>query len=157
MEKGKVSGNFGGIFGGDARLKRSIKVSGRDLVLGRRDAQVGPDGNIYILRRSSSPTMQVINESGDAVRSLTLAPPMPDSSVTNFYIAQRSLLVAFQTKQKEGTHTMQYALYDLQGGKLLRTYYLPPRTGLLTCFSGEEVTILTHRNGYFAIATADVK
>ncbi len=165
VERDKPQRTSAGIYDSDARLKRPIKLSAAEpdtqgalVMTPSRDAQVGRDGNIYLLRRTSPPEVQVVSESGDVLRKLKLAPPIPNSTVGDFFVGDRGLLVEFQTEpSKDAPHPNRLALYDPTDGTLWRSYYLPPRSGFPACLSGSELTILTPSHGYFAISTAEIK
>jgi len=165
---------FTGIFGSDAQLKRALKLPGdadveqqmskSKLYAGNvAEARLAPNGNIWLLRKTGQPRIQVLDGRGALLRVLELKAPAENARPMDFFSSGTRLLVVFQTqeqpKQAGGSKAkMLYGLFDGESGELITVYVPPEKPGILACVNGTELTFLRGTaEGRFGIARADLE
>jgi hypothetical protein len=103
-------------------------VSGLDLA----DAEVGSDGNLYVMRRSSPALVYVIAPSGKIMQTLKVAAP-PGARPSAFHVSRNRLAISFWNEESQ-SQTMVIA--DTLTGRKIASY--ADRTGLGTSFACYE-------------------
>jgi hypothetical protein len=100
------------------------------------DAEVGSDGNLYVMRRSSPALVYVIAPSGKIMQTLKVGAPLPDAMPSAFHVSGNRLAISFGN-EKSQSQTIVVA--DAQTGQKIASYSDP--TGLGTafaCYSANE-------------------
>jgi len=159
-----------GIFGPDARLKRSLKdakddrftpvssPSGnsakvRNPAIELGSAKVGPDGNLYVLKSSDPAVVEVFNLAGRQLRALKLAPPFPKAQSHDLFVTPDRVVVMYQrTKDSaEVKEPVVFAEYSLQTAEPL-VAHLPRGKGVVACFDASDATVLVSgKDGRFGL------
>src|SRR6202158_923625 len=100
------------------------------------DAEVGSDGNLYVMRSSSPALIYVIAPSGKIMQTLKVAAPQPGTAPSAFHVSGNRLAISFWN-EKSRSQTVVVA--DAQTGRKIASYADP--TGLGTsfaCYSANE-------------------
>ena len=100
------------------------------------DAEVGSDGNLYVMRGSSPALIYVIAPSGKIMETLKIAGPMTGALPIAFHVSGNRLALSFWNEEGE-SQTMVVA--DAQTGREIARYGDP--TGLgpsFACYSANE-------------------
>jgi hypothetical protein len=105
------------------------------------NARPGPDGGAYIFKASPTPKVQELDASGDVLRVLDLAPPLPGAEAFDFFgLSRGTIAVAYEIDQ--GPYTGLYvSLYNGSTGAAKATY-LDRGKGILACSEGNSVIIM---------------
>jgi len=121
----------------DERLSGNAAVE-----LGRVGA--GPDGNVYVMRRTSQAVIYVISPNGRVVRKLHIDSSDPAVHPRDLQFSARGLAVSFPG---EGAATMLRTA-DLNG-KEMRTYHAEASAhpGVLACYDSSSLTFLSQQEG----------
>jgi hypothetical protein len=106
------------------------------LSLDLSDAEVGTDGNIYALRRSSPALVYVISPAGKLLRTLKVSPPaagvMPDS----FHVSKNRMAVSFWSDDDQNR---MLVVSDAQTGQGIATYSGGAELGQsFACYSADD-------------------
>ncbi len=156
-----------GIFGPDAKLKRSIverknNSSGQaakeaspmadDPFAQGGTAVLGSDGNIYVLVDGDQTQVAVVTQTGRFVRQLTLQHPFEVVGVaTGMWISGGRILVTYESESDDPKGAYLYAIYDQQTGETLRLYR-PEFSGSLACFDqGQSISVLMSQKNSGAV------
>ena len=100
------------------------------------DAEVGSDGNLYVMRRSSPALVYVIAPSGKIMQTLKIAAPLPGSAPNAFHVSANRLAISFGNEESQ---SQTIVVADAQTGRRIASYSDP--TGLETsfaCYSANE-------------------
>jgi hypothetical protein len=100
------------------------------------DAEVGSDGNLYVMRRSSPALVYVIAPSGKIMRTLKIAAPVRGAAPSAFHVSGNRLAISFWNEESQSQTIM---VADAQTGRMIASYSDP--TGLETsfaCYSANE-------------------
>ncbi len=97
------------------------------------DAEVGSDGNLYVMRASSPALVYVIAPSGKIMQTLKVAAPLRSGVPSGFHVSGNRLAISFWNGEKQ-SQTMVVA--DAQTGRKIASYADP--TGLGTGFACYE-------------------
>lgn len=107
-------------------------VPGLDLA----DAEVGSDGNLYVMRRSSPALVYVIAPSGKIMQTLKIVAPLPGSAPSAFHVSGNRLAISFGNEESQ---SQTIVVADAQTGQKIASYSDP--IGLETsfaCYSANE-------------------
>jgi hypothetical protein len=100
------------------------------------DAEPGPDGNIYALRRSSPALIYVISPAGKILRTLKVRGPAPGVMPDTFHVSANRLAVSFWD---DDTHSHALAVVDAQTGRSIATYSDSAGLGpSFACYSADD-------------------
>ena len=83
------------------------------------DAEPGPDGNIYVLRRSSPALIYVISPAGKIVKTLKINSPAAGVMPNTFHVAANRVALSFWD---DATNSQTIAVIDAQTGSRVATY-----------------------------------
>jgi hypothetical protein len=144
--------NFTAVFSGDGRELAQLafqeaqgsakrqKEAQKDAekpapMLDLADAEVGSDGNLYVMRGSSPALVYVIAPSGKIMQTLKVAAP-PGARPSAFHVSRNRLAISFWNEESQ-SQTMVIA--DTQTGRKIASY--ADRTGLgasFACYEANE-------------------
>jgi hypothetical protein len=118
----------------------------------------GDDGNIYTMRLSSSPQVQVISPGGEVLRSMPLSSPAPDYFAQQMIVGQGRLIVLYRKQAAEGRSASSIvSVFDAQTGAKLADYLAaPPLGGGLACFTRAGLVFVGEKDGKVAIRYAPI-
>src|SRR5271157_5625955 len=94
------------------------------------DAEVGSDGNLYVMRSSSPALVYVIAPSGRIMQTLKVAAPLPGAVPSGFHVSGNRLAISFWNAAGEGQTVV---VADAQTGRKIASY--DDVTGLGTSFA----------------------
>ena len=101
------------------------------------DAEVGRDGNLYVMQRSySSALVFAISASGEIVRKVRIPDPLPGGTPTAFHVSANRFAIAF-----ENDHPQQHILVvaDASTGRKIATYSVASElASSFACYSADE-------------------
>jgi hypothetical protein len=115
---------------------------------------IGSDGNAYLLRATSPPTITVISPGGETLRSFTVNPP--DSSVrfSNVHIADNRIALFYW---ENDSRTALVRLVDYEG-QVVGTYKSTALTPVFPCFSPEGTfTFMMMKHGHQDLVRVEAK
>ena len=107
-------------------------------VLDLTDAEVGGDGNLYVMRRSSPVLIYVVSPSGMILRTLKIATPAHVEFPSGFHLSANRLAVSFANDENQ-SQTLVVA--DAQLGRKIAAYSFTDPTGTVpsfACYSANE-------------------
>jgi len=101
------------------------------------DAEVGRDGNLYVMQRShSSALVFVISSTGEVVRKLRIPGPLPGGTPSAFHVSENRLAIGFEN---DHGHQNILVIADAWTGRKIASYSvssdLAPR---FACYSADE-------------------
>jgi hypothetical protein len=100
------------------------------------DAEPGPDGNIYVLRRSSPALIYIISPAGKIVKALKINSPVAGVMPNTFHVAANRVAVSFWD---DATNSQTIAVIDAQTGRRVATYSDAGALGpSFACYSADE-------------------
>lgn len=98
------------------------------------DAEVGSDGNLYVMRASSPALVYVIASSGTIMQTLKVAGASGGGVASAFHVSGNRLAISFWNEE---TQSQTVVVADAQTGQKIASYADP--TGLaLACYSANE-------------------
>jgi len=124
-----------------ATAKSAVKLAIRDSqkstpTLNLSDAEPSPDGDIYVLRRSSPALIYVISPAGKILRTLKIAPPATGVMPNTFHVSANRVAVSFWD---ENTNSQTLVVTDAQTGRRIATYADPGGLGpAFACYAADE-------------------
>lgn len=105
-------------------------------VLDLADAEVGSNGNLYVMRRSSPAQVYVIAPSGKILDTLKVSGPRTGSVPGAFHVSINQMAVSFWNEENK-SQTMVVA--DAQTGRKIASYSDPAGLGpMFACFAANE-------------------
>jgi len=107
-------------------------------ILDLTDAEVGGDGNLYVMRRSSPVLIYVVSPSGTVLRTLKIATPAHVQFPSGFHLSANRLAVSFAHDENQ-SQTLVVA--DAQLGRRIAAYSFTDPTGAapsFACYSANE-------------------
>src|SRR5208282_5101232 len=115
-------------------------------VLDLADAEVGSDGNLYVMRASSPALVYVIAPSGKIVQTLKVGAAARSGVASAFHVSVNRLAISFWSEEKQ-SQTMVVA--DAQTGRKIASYADPTGLGTFLCYEANEgvFTFLDLREG----------
>lgn len=100
------------------------------------DAEVGSDGNLYVMRRSSPALVYVIAPSGKITQTLKVSGPRTGSAPSAFHVSGNQMAISFWNEEAQ-SQTMVIA--DAQTGRKIASYSASSDLGpSFACFSANE-------------------
>ena len=100
------------------------------------DAEVGSDGNLYVMRGSSPALVYVIAPSGKIMQTLKVAAPLAGAVPNGFHVSGNRLAISFWNEESQ---SQTVAVADAQTGRKIAGY--ADSTGMGTsfaCYSANE-------------------
>jgi hypothetical protein len=94
------------------------------------DAEVGSDGNLYVMRGSSPALVYVIAPSGKIVKKLKISAPLPGAVPSAFHLSGNRLAISFWNEENQSQRVI---VADAQTGRSIASY--DDATGLGTSFA----------------------
>ena len=118
--------------GGKAEATKDTGAPALDLA----EAEVGTDGNLYVMRRSSPALVFVISPSGTITQTIKVAAPQPDAAATAFHVSGNQLAISFWN---DGNHSQTVIVADAQTGRRIASYADAGALGpSFACYSANE-------------------
>jgi hypothetical protein len=100
------------------------------------DAEVGRDGNLYVMHGSSPPLVYVIAPTGKVMRTIKVAVPLPGATPSAFHVSENQLAVLFGD---EKTQRQTVVVADAETGRKIASYADALELGpAFACFSANE-------------------
>ena len=100
------------------------------------DAEASPDGNIYVLRRSSPALIYVISSAGNILRTLKIKSPAFGLMPNTFHVSANRVAVSFWD---DNTSTQALVVTDAQTGRRIATFSDAGALGpSFACYSADE-------------------
>jgi hypothetical protein len=100
------------------------------------DAEVGSNGNLYVMRRSSPALVYVIASSGKIMDTLKVDGPRTGSAPSSFHVSINQMAVSFWNEE---TKSQTMVVADAQTGRKIASYSDPAGLGsMFACFSANE-------------------
>ena len=100
------------------------------------DAEVGGDGNLYVMRGSSPALVYVIAPSGKIMQTIKVAAPLAGSVPNGFHVSGNQLAILFSN---EDNQSKTIVVADAQTGRKIASY--ADTTGMgssFACYSANE-------------------
>ena len=100
------------------------------------EAEVGSDGNLYVMRFSSPALVYVIGPSGKIMKTIKLSSPRPGALPTAFHLSGNRLALSFWNNENQ---RQAVVVADAQTGRKIASYADP--TGLgpsFACYSAND-------------------
>lgn len=125
----------------DGQLRSGEKESATDAeqavpTLDLADAEVGSDGNLYVMRGSSPALIYVIAPSGEIMKTLKIAGPAAGVVPGGFHVSGNRLALSFWNEES-GSQMMVVA--DAQTGRKIASYVNASGPGpSFACYSADE-------------------
>ena len=104
-------------------------------ILDLADAEVGSDGNLYVMRGSSPALVYVIAPSGKIMQTLKVAAPLRSGVPSGFHVSGNRLAISFWNGERQ-SQTMVVA--DAQTGRKIASYADPTGLGMFVCYEANE-------------------
>jgi hypothetical protein len=107
------------------------------------DAEVGRDGNLYVMRASAHALVDVISPSGKIMKTLKIATPLAPSIPNSFHVSENRLAVLFWNEEKQA---LAISVVDAQTGRKIAAYSSSADFGIFACYSANDgvFTFLKH-------------
>lgn len=116
-------------------------------------------GEIYLLKATSPPHVEVFSSAGKLVRSMELPPPFKEAAHGTLYLSGSNILLMYQTSDPEEARKsfrLYYTLYSGLTGKPVITY-LQDHPAILGCVNGTEAVFLKGMSGRLVLGTTELK
>jgi hypothetical protein len=108
------------------------------------EAEVGSDGNLYVMRSSSPALVYVIAPSGKIVKTLKVAGPVPGATPGAFHVSGNQMALLFWNEE---TETRTVVVADAQTGRRISSYNDLSGGSQFACFSANEGVFIFLRLG----------
>ena len=100
------------------------------------DAEVGREGNLYVMRASSPALIYVIAPSGQIMKALKIAGPAADAVANGFHVSGNRLALSFWNEDAE---SQLIVVVDAQTGRKIASYAKSSELGpSFACYSADE-------------------
>ena len=100
------------------------------------DAEVGRDGNLYVMHGSSPALVYVVAPTGKVIRTIKVAPPVPGATPAAFHLSENQLAILFGDEKAE---RQTVVVADAETGRKIASYANAPELGpAFACFSANE-------------------
>ena len=100
------------------------------------DAEVGSDGNLYVMRSASPALVYVIGSSGKIFKTLRIAAPLKSGAPAGFHVSGNRLAISFWNDRTQSQTVM---VADAQNGRKIATYEGAGALGpAFACYSANE-------------------
>jgi hypothetical protein len=112
-------------------------------------AVLADDGDIYILRASDRPTLQVVTADGASQRTVEFEPPAPDVMPSDLIISKHSIAVAYFMSKSSKICLTKGALvvYGRQSGNVIATYYAQLAPHRYVCAQNHQLVYFRSEKG----------
>jgi hypothetical protein len=100
------------------------------------DAEVGSDGNLYVMRGSSPALIYVIAASGKILQTLKIAAPVPGAVPSAFHLSGNRLAISFWDEESQSQTVI---IADAQTGRKIASYSDATGVGAsFACYSAND-------------------
>lgn len=99
------------------------------------EAEVGSDGNLYVMRSSSPALVYVIAPSGKIVHTLKVAGPVPGATAGAFHVSGNQMALLFWNEE---TESRTVVVVDAQTGRKIYSYNDLSGGSQFACFSANQ-------------------
>jgi hypothetical protein len=100
------------------------------------DAEVGSDGNLYVMRSATPALVYVIGSSGKIFKTLRIAAPLKSGAPGGFHVSGNRLAISFWNDEAQGQTVV---VADAQTGRRIATYVGAGELGpSFACYSANE-------------------
>ncbi len=104
---------------GDSRFSPGPVSGGLNFAISRGKMEMGPDGNVYLLRWLNPAVIYAISQGGEVVRRFTVDPGDQDLTVERMAIAGNRIAVVFRKTSSDHRVLKQLIeIVDLEGNKI---------------------------------------
>jgi hypothetical protein len=112
-------------------------------------AVLADDGNVYILRASEKPVVQVVNPKGDTLRTFVLEPGNAALLPTVLAVYKDSVAVGYFWNRADNICPTagQLILYSPQSGNVITRYSVKLSPMIFVCAQGRDLVYLTNPKG----------
>jgi hypothetical protein len=114
----------------EARKDAQKDAESPALTLDLAEAEVGSDGNLYVMRGSSPALVYVIAPSGKIAQTLKIAPPLRGAVPSAFHLSGNRLAISFRNEESQ---SQTVVVADVQTGRRIASY--DDATGVGTSFA----------------------
>ncbi len=119
-------------------------IEGAGHTFSHSTAVAADDGNIYLMRSTTTPVVYVLSPAGTVLRRLVIPPPAQDLRVSTMKVAGGRIAIQFLQVDSEG-HTEKhiFLMVDAVTGEKFANYVSTPETGgAWACYTPEGFTFL---------------
>lgn len=120
----------------------------------------GEDGNIYLMRPGSKPSIYVISPAGTVIRRLAITPPHDGFRAWDMRIGGGRIVVEFVQKHDDTTRSdrVTYSIFDSEGARVIDYLSSTEVGGHLACYTPNGFTFLAPSpSGRLAIRRASLR
>jgi len=131
--------------GAVASKKEAVKAAQKQIqgdaeksapMLDLADAEVGSDGNLYVMRGSSPALVYVIGSSGEILKTLKIAAPLPGAVPSAFHVSGNRVAISFWN---EGRKRQMVVVAEAQSGRKIASYADSGGLGTsFACYAADE-------------------
>ena len=117
-----------------ATAKTPVGTDAPSPTLDLADAEVGSDGNLYVMRSSAPAVIYVISPSGEIMKTLKIAVPLAGAIPNTFHISGNRMALSYATGESQ-----TFVVVDAQTGKQIASYGDPGGLGpSFACYSAND-------------------
>jgi len=121
---------------GENQSAVSTEVAKPAPMLDLSDAEAGSDGNLYVIRPSSSALIRVISPSSRILRTLKIRPPAPGLIPSAFHVSGNQLAVSFRN---DNDPQQMLVVADAEAGRRIGVYSAVTDMGQsFACYSAND-------------------
>jgi hypothetical protein len=100
------------------------------------DAEVGSDGNLYVMRGSTAALVYVIASSGKILKTIKVFAPLPGAVPSGFHVSENRLAISFSNHDKQ---SQTIVVADAQTGRKIASYTdATEMSGSFACYSAND-------------------
>lgn len=120
------------------------RIEGAGYAFSHSTAVAADDGNIYLMRGTTTPVVYVLSPAGTVLRRLVIQPPAQDLRVSTMKAAGGRIAIQFLQVDSEGrTEKDIFLMVDAVTGEKFANYVSTPGTGgVWACYTPEGFTFL---------------
>ena len=119
-----------------AGAKSDARKDAEKPTLDLTDAEVGSDGNLYVMRASSPVLVYVIAPSGKIMRTLKVGAPLPGATPSAFHVSENRLAISFWNEESQ---SRMVAVAEAQTGRKVAGYADSTELGTsFACYEANE-------------------
>ncbi len=108
-------------------------------VLDLAEAEIGSDGNLYVMRGSSPALVYAIASSGKIMRTIRIVSPVSGARPSGFHISGNRLAVWFQNDGESSAQIPTMVIADAQTGRKIASYDDSAGLGtIFACYAADE-------------------
>ena len=119
--------------GGKGTAAVSAEGENPPLKMDLAEAEVGSDGNLYVMRASSPALVYVIAPTGEIVKTLKIAGPTAGAMPSAFHVSGNQMALLFWSEEHQTV-----VVADAQTGRKIATYVDLSGGSAFACFSANE-------------------